>query len=120
MPRMDWEAFQRDHHRPHLMIVSIEPKGKASPSMVRAGFERLAMKLRASGNYAFKREGTIIYASFEDDADAARFAAVLQPKQTTRESDWASKALVHMDDAACLRIRAMIKGRRLRRKLTQR
>jgi hypothetical protein len=71
-------------------------KGKASPSMVRAGFERLAIKLRASSNYAFKREGTIIYAFFENDVDAARFAAVLQPKQTTRESDWASKALVHM------------------------
>jgi hypothetical protein len=117
---MDWEAFQRDHHRPHLMIVSIEAKGKASPSRVKAGFERLAIKLRSSGNYAFKREGTTVYASFEDDADAARFAAVLQPKQTTRESDWASKALVHMDDAAYLRIAAMIKGRRLRRKLTPR
>jgi hypothetical protein len=115
MPRMDWEAFQRDHHRPHLMIVSIEAKGKASPSVLEADFERLAIELRASGNYAFKREGTIIYASFEDDEDAARFAAVLQPRQTTREPDWASKALVGMDDAAYRRIAAMIKGRRQRR-----
>jgi hypothetical protein len=24
MPNMDWEAFQRDHHRPHLLVI--EPK----------------------------------------------------------------------------------------------
>jgi hypothetical protein len=81
---MDWEAFQRDHHRPHLMIVSIEMEGKARPSVIKADFERLAIELRLSGNYTFKKEGTIIYASFEDDEDAARFATVLRPKQKTR------------------------------------
>ena len=62
------------------------------------------MTLRASGNYAIKTEGTNIYAAFEDDADAARFAAVLRPKQTTRESEWASMALARMDDAVYGRI----------------
>jgi hypothetical protein len=110
---MDWEVFQRDHHRPHLLIVSIKAKGKNSPAVVRADLERLATKLRASGNYAFKTEGATIHAAFEDDADAARFAAVLRPLQTTRESEWASKALASMDDAAHQRITAILKrGRR--------
>jgi hypothetical protein len=123
MPSMDWEDFQHDHHRPHLLIVSIEAKGKSNPSAVKADFERLAVRLGASANYAIKREGTTIYAAFEDDADAKRFAAVLRPTQTNRESEWASKALARIDDAAYRRIAAMLKRGRLtakRRKLTPR
>ena len=113
MPKMEWEVFERDHHRPHLLVVSLKAKGKNNPAVVRANFERLATNLRASGNYAFKTEGATIHAAFEDDADAARFAAVLKPKQTTRESEWASKALASMDDAAYRRITAIVKrGRR--------
>jgi class 3 adenylate cyclase len=113
MPRMDWEVFQRNHHRPHLLVVSLKAKGRNNLAVVRADFERLATKLEASGNYAFKTEGTTIYAAFEDDSDAARFAAVLRPLQTTRESEWASKALASMDDAAYRRITALLKrGRR--------
>ena len=113
MPIMDWEAFQHDHYRPHLFIVSIEAQEKPNPSVAKAYLERLAVTLGASGNYAIKTEGTNIYAAFEDDADAARFAAVLRPKQTTRELEWASKALARMDDAAYERIAAIVKkGRR--------
>src|SRR3954466_16319899 len=109
MPRMDWEVFQRDHHLPHLLVVSLKAKGKNNPAVVRADFERLATKLRASGNYAFKAEGATIHAAFEGNTDAARFAAVLKPKQTTRELEWASKALASMDDAAYRRITAILK-----------
>jgi class 3 adenylate cyclase len=110
---MDWEVFERNHHRPHLLVVSLKAKGRNNLAVVRADFERLATKLEASGNYAFKTEGTTIYAAFEDDSDAARFAAVLRPLQTTRESEWASKALASMDDAAYRRITALLKrGRR--------
>jgi hypothetical protein len=113
MPRMDWEVFERNHHRPHLLVVSLKAKGRNNLAVVRADFERLATKLGASGNYAFKTEGTTIHAAFEDDADAARFAAVLRPSQTTRESEWASKALASMDDAAYRRITALLKRGRL-------
>lgn len=111
MPIMDWEAFQHDHHRPHLFIVSMEAKGKPNPSVAKADLKHLAVTLRASGNYAIKTDGTNIYAAFENDADAARFAAVLRPRQTTRESEWASKALARMDDAVYQRIAAVIKNR---------
>src|SRR4030095_7068498 len=113
MPRMDWEVFQRDHHRPHLLIVSLNEKGRNNPAVVRADFERLATKLRASGNYAFKTEGATIHAAFEDEADAARFAAVLKPKQTTRKSEWVSKTSASLDDATDRRITAILKGGRL-------
>ena len=114
MPSMEWEAFQHDHHRPHLLIVSMEVKGKSNPSVEKTHFERLAVKLGASGNYAFKVEGTTIYAAFEDETDAVRFATVLRPTQTTREPDWASKALARMDDAAYRRIAAVLKTARLK------
>jgi hypothetical protein len=109
---MDWKDFEHSHHRPHLMIVSMEAKEKAKPSLAEAAFQRLAVTLRAAGNYAIKMEGTAIYVAFEDDADAERFAAVLRPMETTRDSEWVSKALVRMDDAAYRRVATILnKGR---------
>ena len=68
----------------------------AKPSLTEADFQRLAVTLRAADNYVIKMEGT----AFEDDVDANRLAAVLSPIETTRDSEWASKALVRMDDIA--------------------
>jgi hypothetical protein len=113
MPSMDWEDFQRDHHRPHLLIVSIEIQGKPRHFVGKADFERLAVKLGACGNYAIRTEGKTLYAAFEGDADAERFAAVLRPQQATRELEWASKALARIDDAAYRRIVAIFKKPRL-------
>ena len=75
--------------------------------------ERLAVRLGAAGNYAFSVEGTTLLAAFEDDADAKRFADVLRPKQITRESGWASKALAQMDSATYRRITRILKKVRL-------
>jgi hypothetical protein len=113
MPKMDWEEFQRDHHRPHLLVVSVEARKAFKPSAEKADLERLAVKLGAAGNYAFKVEGTTVYAAFEDDADAERFAAVFRPKQITRETEWASKALARMDGATYRRISGALKRVRL-------
>ena len=106
---MNWKDFEHTHHRPHLLIVSMEAKEKAKPSLAEADFQRLAVTLRAVGNYAIKTEGTAIYVAFEDDADANRFAAVLRPLETTRDSEWASKALVHMDHIVYRRVAALLK-----------
>ena len=106
---MNWKDFEHTHHRPHLLIVSMEAKEKAKPSLAEADFQRLAVTLRAAGNYAIKTEGTAIYVAFEDDADANRFAAVLRPLETTRDSEWASKALVHMDHIVYRRVTALLK-----------
>ena len=113
MPKMDWGVFQRDHHRPHLLVVSMEAGKASKPPAEEADFERLAVRLGAAGNYAFKVEGTTVYAAFEVDADAERFAQVFRAGQITRESEWASKALARMDGATCRRIAGILKTVRL-------
>jgi hypothetical protein len=113
MPKMEWTEFQRDHYRPHLLVVSVEATEASNPPTVVPDLERLAVRLGATGNYAFKVEGTTIYASFEDDGDAERFAKVFRPKQITRESEWASKAWARMDGATLRRMAAILRGARL-------
>jgi hypothetical protein len=71
---------------PHLLIVKHEQENPKR-SVGKADFERLAVRLRACGNYAIRMEGAAIYAAFEDDADAERFSAVLRPTQSNRESE---------------------------------
>ena len=80
MPKMDWEEFQRDHHRPHLLVVSMEATTASTPPVEKADFERLAVRLGAAGNYAFKVKGTTVYAAFEVDTDAKRFARGVQSR----------------------------------------
>ncbi len=63
MPKMDWGEFQRDHHRPHLLVVSMDARKASKPPAEEADFERLAARLGAAGNYAFKVEGTTVYAA---------------------------------------------------------
>lgn len=113
MPKMDWEDFQRAHHRPHVLVVSVEPMKTPKPSAVEADLERLAVRLGAVGNYAIKAEGETIFAAFEDSGDAERFAEVFRPKQATRELEWASKAMARMDGATFRRIDGILRGVRL-------
>ncbi len=113
MPRMDWEDFQRDHHRPHLLVVSVEATRASKPLAAKADLERLAGRLGVVGNYAIKADGRTIYAAFEDNGDAERFAEVLRPEKITREAEWASKAMARMDSATSRRIAALLKRLRL-------
>ena len=120
---MDWENFQRDHHRPHLLVVSVEERNASERPAEKADLERLAVRLGAAGNYAFKVEGTTVYAAFEDDVDVKRFAEVFRPEQSTRESEWASKTLARMDGATYRGILGTLKRMRLtskRRRFTPR
>ncbi len=107
MPKMGWEEFLRDHHRPHLLAVKLE--ATISAKIVRANLERLALSLGATGNYAFMVERRIVHAAFEDSADAERFAGVFGPEQITREPEWASKAQARMDDATYRRVTRLLK-----------
>jgi hypothetical protein len=113
MPKMEWEEFQRDHHRPHLLVVSVDPMTTPKLPEVTADVERLAVRLSATGNYAIKAEGITIYAAFEENGDAERFAEVFRPKQITRDSEWASKAWARMDGATVRRIADILRGVRL-------
>ena len=51
------------------------------------------MRLGAAGNYAFKTEGTTVYAAFEADDDAKRFAELFKAGQITRESEWRKRTM---------------------------
>src|SRR5262245_9345515 len=110
---MDWDKFQRDHHRPHLLVVRGEASESSKSTAKKADLERLAVRLGAVGNFAIKAEGRTIYAAFEEDADAKRFAKVFRPEQISRESEWASKAITRMDGATSRRIARLLKGVRL-------
>jgi hypothetical protein len=113
MPKMEWAQFQRDHHRPHLLVVSVVARKASDPPTEAPDLERLAVRLGAAGNYAFRVEGTTLLAAFEDDGDAERFAQVFRPTQITRESEWSSKAWARMDDATLRRIADILRGARL-------
>jgi len=108
MPSMDWEDFQRDHHRPHVLIVSMEAK-KPKHALAKADFNRLILRLGSVGNYAIKADGTTMYIAFEDDADANRLASILRPERTTREAEWASKSWATIDGATHRRIAGYLK-----------
>jgi hypothetical protein len=95
---MDWEDFHHDHHRPHVLIVSIESE-MPSHALAKADFDLFVVRLGATGNYTIKTEGTTTHIAFEHDADADRLAAVLRPKLTTRETEWASKSLATVNNA---------------------
>ena len=113
MPKMEWAEFQHDHHRPHLLVVSVAARKGSDPPTEAPDLERLAVRLGPAGNYAFSVEGTTLLAAFEDDGDAERFAQVFRPTQITRESEWASKAWARMDGATLRRIADILKGTRL-------
>jgi hypothetical protein len=93
--------------------VSMEARKTSEPPADEADFQRIALRLGAAGNYAFKVEGTTVYAAFETDDDAKRFAEVFRAGQITRESEWATKALARMYGATYRRIAGIPKTVRL-------
>jgi hypothetical protein len=113
---MDWDTFQDMHHRPHLIVATLElGLDPASDETAVALFERLARALGMTGNYTIKKDGASIRAAFEIDTDAERFAAVLLAKTTLSEPEWASKAVGRLDGAAQRRIMAALSQRRPKR-----
>lgn len=110
---MYWDTFQDTHHRPHLIVATLElGRDPASNETTVALFERLATALGMSGNYTIKKDGANIRAAFETDTDAQRFAAVLLAKTTLSEPEWASKSVVRIDGAAQRKIMAALNQRR--------
>jgi hypothetical protein len=113
MPNMDWGTFQDTHHRPHLIVATLElGRDPASNETTVALFEQLATALGMSGNYTIKKDGANIRAAFEIETDAKRFAAVLRAKTTLSEPEWASKSVGRIDGAAQRKIMAALSPRR--------
>jgi hypothetical protein len=112
MPRMDWGAFHDTHFRPHLVIATLDIGADRETMVVL--LKRLASALGASGSYAVTRDRTTVYVAFESEVGATRFANVLRATVTTREPEWASKAVARIDDATQRRIAAALKQHRLK------
>jgi hypothetical protein len=108
---MNWGTFQDAHYRPHLVIARLE--AGTSETKV-ALLKRLASALGVSGSYAIKRDGTNVRVAFESDVDATRFANVLAATVTTREPEWASRAVARIDDATQRRITAALRKNHLK------
>jgi hypothetical protein len=108
MPSMHWEHFLSDHHRPHVLIVSVEVK-KPRHVLEKGDFDRLMATFGPIGNYSIKTEGSTIHIAFEERVDADRLATILRPRQTSRDAEWASKSLVSIDAAIQRRILAVLK-----------
>jgi hypothetical protein len=87
----------------------IEAKNKRAALVGKATCECLAAALGVSGNYAIKILGASIHMAFESDVDATRFGIVFRPESTTREWEWASRALARMDGATTRRISAILR-----------
>ena len=49
MPKMEWAQFQRDHHRPHLLVVSVVARKASNPPTEAPDLERLAVRLEPPG-----------------------------------------------------------------------
>lgn len=115
MPSMDWETFQDAHYRPHLVITNLESGTEPDIGDTRVSLlERLAAALSVSGSYALRKDGADVYAAFESDVDAARFASALLARETEREPEWASRAVARMDRATQKRITATLRQNRAR------
>jgi hypothetical protein len=112
MPRKEWESFQETHYRPHLVVADIDVRLNAPE--IEKSLEKLAASLDLAGDYAIRNEGGKICAAFERDLDAEQFARVLPSRGTTRDAEWASRTVSHMDGAAHKRIVAALKQHRLR------
>lgn len=111
MPKLNWDAFQDSHFRPHLVVVHL---AGINPT---AGTSLLDNWLvNALGGYALKQEGQAILVAFEMDSEAARFSSVLQATPLGRGQEWASKAEARLDGAARRRLsRASRREREKRR-----
>jgi hypothetical protein len=94
--------------------LSSEAKNKCAALVGKTTLERLMAALGVPGNYAIKILGASIYMAFESDVDATRIGTVFRPASTTREGEWASRALARMDGATPRRISAILRkgGRR--------
>jgi hypothetical protein len=113
MPRMDWEAFQEAHFRPHLLVVRVVD---LEPQMAQVILGRwLDRPLNIPGNYAVSREGQGVLVAFENELDAKKLAVVLRAAAVPSEPMWASSWQANLDRAAHRRLRADAARRRQKR-----
>ena len=98
MSRVPWHLFQDRQHRAHLVVAVIAlpdgPPGGDELAAAQSVLTRLVKKHKLTGDYA----ATVVrdtgrpeaYFAFEDEAEAAKLAAILKAKVTRRYPGWAT------------------------------
>ena len=107
MSRVPWHLFQDRQRRAHLVVAVIAlpdgPPGGDELAAAQSVLTRLVKKYKLTGDYA----ATVVrdtgrpeaYFAFEDEADAAKLAAILKAKVTRRYPGWATQRVFRLDGA---------------------
>ena len=107
MSRVPWHLFQDRQARAHLVVGALvevaEPKHGDELAVAQYVLKRLVSNQKPSGDYAatVARDGgrPEVYFAFDNEADARRFAAVLEAETTGKYPGWASQRASDLDGA---------------------
>ena len=116
MSRVPWHLFQDRQHRAHLVVAVIAlpdgPPGGDELAAAQSVLTRLVKKYKLTGDYA----ATVVrdtgrpeaYFAFEDEADAAKLAAILKAKVTRRYPGWATQRVFRLGGAVVTSLAASL------------
>jgi hypothetical protein len=107
MSRVPWHLFQDRQPRAHLVVgVLVEAPGfdyGDELAVAQYVLKRLVSKQKPGGDYAATVARDTghpeVYFAFDDEADARKFAAVLEAETTAKYPGWASQRAFDLDGA---------------------
>jgi hypothetical protein len=116
MSRVPWHLFQDRQQSAHLVVAVIAlpdgPPGGDKLTLAQSVLTRLVKKQKLGGNYAatvVRDAGrSELYFAFEDEADAAKLAALLNAEVTDSYPGWASQRVFQMDGAMVIALAASL------------
>ena len=123
MSRVPWHLFKDRQPQAHLVVGAIVqangPAGLNVSTAALAVLRRLARKQKPAGDYAATvvREAgwPEVYFSFNDEADAQKFAASVQAEPIGIYSGWASQRAFEMDSTIIGELEASLPPHRAKR-----
>ena len=109
MRNVPWPHFIAAHPTGYL-VAAVAPKAQRRPLTQRLGMlVALLEQMKLTQDYAVDRQSSEqeIHIAFEDEADARRFAEVVQAQPAaSRDSAWTLQWVFHMNEATSDAIRA--------------
>jgi hypothetical protein len=120
MSRVPWHLFQDRQAQAHLVVGALvavaESEHEDELAVAQYVLKRLVSNQKPTGDYAatVARDGgrPEVYFAFDDEADARKFAAVLEAKTTAKHPGWASHRAFDLDSAKLRALEASLPSRR--------
>jgi hypothetical protein len=120
MSRVPWHLFQDRQAQAHLVVGALvavaESEHEDELAVAQYVLKRLVSNQKPTGDYAaiVARHGgrPEVYFAFDDEADARKFAAVLEAKTTAKHPGWASHRAFDLDSAKLRALEASLPSRR--------